>query len=152
MVTNIIKVFAFYLGCQPSPRRHWSDFLPTAFPSNHPKSMDADMFQTNLENLESTCAKLSDSLLEVTFAYFRLKSKMIYSEGGVENIAKQPPSTVKSPVASKQDFQAFLEIMEKKKGHILNQTTICAKRKDAVVSLMEDGFGERTWSFRTVHH
>jgi hypothetical protein len=144
MLTNVIKVFAFYLGCQPSPSRHWSDFLPTALPSNHTKTMDADMFQTNLENLESTCAKLSDFLLEVTFAYFRLKSKIIFSEGASK------PNRLES--ISNQDFQAFLEIMEKKKGHILNQTTICAKRKDAVVSLMEDGFGERTWSFRTVHH
>ena len=51
----------------------------------------------------------------------------------------------------KPDFQDFLETVEKIKGEIMTNTAICAKRKDAVVSLMDEGFGERSWSFRTVH-
>ena len=146
-LTNVFQVFAFYLGCQPtvrvSPdalrfrRRDWNTPLPSALPSNDPKSIDADMFQSNLENLEKTCVKLSDSILKVTFAFLSLKSRMILGELGKQ-------------VEPKQDFKDFLETVEKTKGEIMTNTTICTKRKDAVVSLMEDGFGERTWSFRTV--
>ena len=55
-------------------------------------------------------------------------------------------------VEPKKDFEYFLETVEKTKGEIMTNTAICTKRKDAVVSLMEDGFGERTWSFRTVNN
>ena len=136
-MTNLFQVFAFYLGCQPTVT--WNTPLARALPSNDPKSIDADMFQSNLENLEKTCINLSDSILKVAFAFRSLKSRMLLGELGTQ-------------VETKQDFEYFLETVEKTKGEIMNNTAICTKRKDAVVSLMEDGFGERTWSFRTVNN
>ena len=49
---------------------------------------------------------------------------------------------------------ALLEdsFMEELKGEIITDTTICGQRKDAVVTLMLDGFGERAWTFRTVKY
>ena len=95
------------------------------------------MFQNNLENLEKTCTNLSDLILKVTISFLSLKSRLIRSENGEQ-------------IESKQDFQDFLETVENTKGDIMTNMAICTKRKNAVVSLMEDGFGERTWSFRTV--
>ena len=48
------------------------------------------------------------------------------------------------------DFYQFCQAVEETKTEIITNTSICVRRKDAVVSLMEDGFGDRSWSFRTV--
>ena len=97
------------------------------------------MFWSNLTNLENTCKNLSDSLLKITFAFLTLKSRMILAEQ-------------EKQIGYKPDFQDFLETVEKTMREIMTNTEICVKRKDAVVSLMEEGFGQRSWSFRTVLH
>ena len=89
-----------------------------------------------MESLEKTLKSLSDSLLEVTFSFLHLRSRIILDQKRKEEDFKQ-------------SFQDLLESLEKMKGEIMTNTAICGQRKDSVVSLMEDGFGERTWTFRT---
>ena len=97
------------------------------------------MFQNNLENLEKTLKSLSDSLLEVTFSFLNLKLRIVLA-------GKRKGEDLK------QTFKDLLESLEKMKGEIMTNMAICGQRKDSVVSLMEDGFGERTWAFRTVNN
>ena len=110
--------------------------MPSALSVNDPKSIDADMFQNHLENLEKALKFLSDSLFEVTFSFLHLRSRIILAGKRKEEDLKQT-------------FKDLLETMEKMKGEIMTNMAICGQRKDSVVSLMEDGFGERTWTFRT---
>ena len=114
--------------------------LARSHSSNDPKSIDADMFQNNLENLEKTCEHLTEPLLKVTLAFMSLKNRMLISD-----LHRQPNE-------GKKDLEEFVKTVEETKGEIMTNTVICIKRREAVVSLMEDGFGERTWSFRTVNH
>ena len=97
------------------------------------------MSQNNLENLENTLKSLSDSLLEVTFSFLNLKLRIVLA-------GKRKGEDLK------QTFKDLLESLEKMKGEIMTNMAICGQRKDSVVSLMEDGFGERTWAFRTVNN
>jgi len=115
--------------------------IPSPHSSNDPKTMDADMFGTNLENLEKVCRNLSDSLFKVTQAYLRLKVKIASKEYGEWKRKKED---------LQNDFYQFCQAVEETKTEIITNTSICVRRKDAVVSLMEDGFGDRSWSFRTV--
>ena len=108
--------------------------VPRALSATDPKSIDADMFLNNLENLEKNLKSLSDSLLEVTFSFLHLRSRIILAEKRKEDDLKQT-------------FKDLLETMEKMKGEIMTNMAICGQRKDSVVSLMEDGFGERTCTF-----
>ena len=96
------------------------------------------MFQNNLENLEKALKFLSDSLFEVTFSFLHLRSRILSEKRKKEDL--------------KQNFKDLVETLEKMKGEIMTNMSICGQRKDSVVSLMEDGFGERTWTFRTANN
>ena len=139
-----MQVFAFYLGCRapkslrpPVPRFYRTAPVLRDQPANDPKSIDADMFQNNLESLGNTLAVLSGSLAKVSFAFLRIKSRILLSEDQNKD-------------GLNKELKYFLETMEELKGEIMTNTTICGQRKDAVVTLMLDGFGERAWTFRTV--
>ena len=146
----MLQVFAFYLGCQPSVsavpealrlgRAETAEDLALSHSSNDPQSIDADMFQNNLENLEKTCENLTEPLLKVTLAFMSLKNRMLISDQHRQSNE------------GKKDLEEFVETIEETKGEMMTNTAICIKRREAVVSLMEDGFGERTWSFRTASH
>ena len=141
-----MQVFAFYLGCQAPEklRSAVSRFYRTApalrtQSANDPKTIDADMFQNNLESLGNTLTVLSGSLSKVSFAFLRMKSRIILSEDQKKD-------------GQNQELNDFLETVEELKGEIMTNTSICGQRKEAVVTLMKDGFGERTWTFRTVKY
>ena len=80
---------------------------------------------------------LSDSLLEVTFSFLNLKLRIVLA-------GKRKGEDLK------QTFKDYLKKMDKMKGEIMTNMAICSLQ--SVVSLMEFGFGERTWDFRTVNN
>eukprot|EP00092_Neocalanus_flemingeri_P018561 GFUD01020098.1.p1 GENE.GFUD01020098.1~~GFUD01020098.1.p1 ORF type:complete len:641 (-),score=120.73 GFUD01020098.1:46-1968(-) len=139
------QVFAFYLGCEPELNRDNHEFMAPGnvpntqhlFRSDDPKQMDADLFQNNLQHLELSYLKLSRDLLQVTSAFLTLKSAMI--------LGKLSPKEYKV-----EQYQDFLETVQTTKCEIMTNTAIGKRRKDAIVTLMEEGFGDRTWVFRTV--
>ena len=87
-----------------------------------------------LESLTQSFANLKKSLLNIIHAFLSLKSKLILCE-------------YETKVEPKNDMKAFVENIAKTLGEVMANTEICIKNRDIVLSLMEEGFGDRIWKF-----
>ena len=104
---------------------------------NDPREFDANMFMLSLNNLEKTLKNLSKSLLDVCLAFLRIKIELFCIDkldgGHVENKNRR-----------------FLNLLGSLDIDVIEKTSVVKQRNDAFVSLMEEGFGDRMWSFRAV--
>ena len=78
---------------------------------------------------------LSSSLLKVCMAFLRLKIEYFCRDKlGVDH--------------TDEERKHFLNVLEKYKIELIEKSSVCKKRCIDMVSYMEDGFGDRMWSFR----
>ena len=122
----MFQIFASFLGCKSSENKITN--------SNHQKAMDADLFLLALESLNQSLANLKKTLLKIIHAFLNLKSKLILCEHETKTVPKY-------------GMKAFVENILKTQGDVMTNTEICIKNKDTVLSLMEEGFGDRIWKF-----
>ena len=78
---------------------------------------------------------LSSSLLKICMAFLRLKIKYFCRDQfEVDH--------------TEEETKHFLNVLEKYKIELIEKSSVCKKRYIDMVSHMEDGFGDRMWSFR----
>ena len=73
-------------------------------------------------------------MLNIVHAYLSLKSELILCE-------------YETKAEPKNEMKAFVENILKTHGGVMENTAICIKNKDTVLSLMNEGFGDRIWKF-----
>ena len=100
-------------------------------------AVDAEFFQLNLQNLEKSSANLTDSFFKVIHAFLSLKSRILLGEYGTQ-------------AKSKEDVKDFVDTIMNTDGEVVTNMENCIKKKEIVVSLMEDGIGGRIWKFKTI--
>ena len=148
------QVFAFYLGCipklyteqtpgsrpYPDPLDGQSGFRKRLYSDNDPRALDAIMFYDCLEQLELALHSLSKELLVTVEASLLIRLWMDERQDSVKAHVYDAPWSLAS---------AQVNIQERR-SHIMDRMRIAEQRKEAIVRLMEEGFGERVWSFRAV--
>merc|ERR1719206_193100 len=151
-VAMYAQVFAFYLGCVPKyypastlPSRgplepDQSGFRRRLFSDNDPRALDAIMFYNCLEQLEVALHSLSTELLVTVEASLLIRLWMDNREESVKAHVYDAPWSLASAQTNIQE----------RRSHIMDAMRIAEQRKEAIVRLMEEGFGERVWSFRAV--
>jgi len=151
-VAMYAQVFAFYLGCVPKyypasilPSRgplepDQSGFRRRLFSDNDPRALDAIMFYNCLEQLEVALHSLSTELLVTVEASLLIRLWMDNREESVKAHVYDAPWSLASAQTNIQE----------RRSYIMDAMRIAEQRKEAIVRLMEEGFGERVWSFRAV--
>jgi len=151
-VAMYAQVFAFYLGCipklyteensrpYPDPLDGQSGFRKRLYSDNDPRALDAIMFYDCLEQLELALHSLSKELLVTVEASLLIRLWMDDRQDSVKAHVYDAPWSLAS---------AQVNIQERR-SHIMDRMRIAEQRKEAIVRLMEEGFGERVWSFRAV--
>merc|ERR1719237_727535 len=153
-VAMYAQVFAFYLGCipmlcsnqtpgsrpYPDPLDEQSGFKKRLYSDNDPRALDAIMFYDCLEQLEVALHSLSKELLVTVEASLLIRLWMDDRQDSVKAHVYDAPWSLSSAQAGIQE----------RRSHIMDRMRIAEQRKEAIVRLMEEGFGERVWSFRAV--
>jgi len=153
-VAMYAQVFAFYLGCipklctdqTPDLRRNpdalddQSGFKKRLYSDNDPRALDAIMFYNCLEQLEVALHSLSKELLVTVEASLLIRLWMDDRQDSVRAHVYDAPWTLSSAQVGIQE----------RRSHVMDKMRIAEQRKEAIVRLMEEGFGERVWSFRAV--
>jgi len=152
------QVFAFYLGCVPrleaseAPRapgplgplglalQARSGFTRRPYAETDPRTLDAEMFYRCLEQLEVAVHQLSTELLVTVEAALLIRLAM---EGHQEAVKVHLYGSEWSLVAAQATIQT-------RRSQVMDRLRICQQRGEAIVRLMEEGFGERVWTFRAV--
>merc|ERR1719237_143506 len=153
-VAMYAQVFAFSLGCiprsytaqtpgsrpYPDPLGHQSGFRKRLYSDTDPRALDAIMFYDCLEQLEVALHSLSKELLVTVEASLLIRLWMDDRQDSVKAHVYDAPWSLSSAQAGIQE----------RRSHIMDRMRIAEQRKEAIVRLMEEGFGERVWSFRAV--
>ena len=149
-VAMYAQVFAFYLGCvprmEPGEKTEWvarnrrqiSGFRGRLYSENNPRSLDAEMFYVNLERLEESLHSLSNELMVVVEASLLIR---LWMEGHQAEVKVS---------YGNWDLELAQFTIQQQRSEVMNRVSMCQQRKEAIVTLMEEGFGERMWAFRAV--
>ena len=99
------------------------------------ESPEVDFFQHNLTSLEANWRNLSHALHAFSNDFFRLK-EVLWSDRFLTE--------------EKSNYMVAFKNSQEKKVEVRDLTVVCLQRKKALESLIEEGFDDRHWSFRTV--
>jgi hypothetical protein len=151
-VAGYSQIFAFYLGCVPVLEAAGPDgrifgltddqsgFRGRLYSDTDPRSLDAEMFYRNLEQLEVALHALSTELLVTVEVLLLIR---LWAAGQEEAVRAHAYD-------GKWSIGAAQATVQSRRSDVMDRVRICQQRKDAMVALMEEGFGERVWSFRAV--
>merc|ERR1712226_569337 len=118
-----------------------SSFFGELFGDNDPRSLDAEMFYSTLEELEESLHNLSSEMLIVVETTLLLRLWL----SGHQKEVKEHCTFYSIPWS----LEVARETLQRKSS-VMDRTSLCTFRREAIVNLMEEGFGERMWSFRAV--